>query len=115
MKTRVIVDSFQASHSVALESGSEPVHGHEWKLRAEIIGDSPEADAAVEAAVAPLRGAVLNDNEAIARGGASAEALARYLHDEISGRLSPPQGVLSIALEEEPGCWAVYRKVGGRR
>ena len=93
-----------------LESGSEPIHGHEWKLRAEIAGCDSAATAAVEAAVAPLRDAVLNDMDAIARRGASAEAVARYLHEEISSRLDPPQRVLSIALEEEPGCWACYRK-----
>ncbi|HUX06457.1 MAG TPA: 6-carboxytetrahydropterin synthase [Acidobacteriota bacterium] len=113
MHTVVIREKFIASHAVELADGPEPVHSHEWKVRAEVRLEAPCSCLVVENAVAevlrPLEGAHLNDLSELAHPGASAEALARHLHEEISERL-PSQGcsLLSIDLEEEPGCCAGY-------
>jgi len=117
MRTVVVHDKFIASHAVELADGPEPVHSHEWNVRAEIRidgrGDCESIDRALAEVLRPLDGAYLNDLRALTHPGASAEALARYLHEEIVARLpSPGCSLLRVDLEEEPGCWAGYGHAG---
>jgi len=104
----VLEERFCASHAVAMEGGLEPPHSHFWRLRAEFRCGDSSATGIIAEAVAQLEGKHLNDLPTLGSCGASAEALARFLFEEISACLSRDNRLLRVDIEEEPGCWAGY-------
>jgi 6-pyruvoyl-tetrahydropterin synthase len=118
VRTIVVFNSFNASHSLVLADGMEPVHAHKWNVKAEIEHDGAEAagnaaSLALAAVISPLHGTHLNELGELAPSGASAEALARCLHRLVKERLAPlGLSLLRITVEEEPGCWATFTDYG---
>ena len=110
--------TFSAAHQLRLYDGSlEPLHGHNWKVkvivgapRLDAIGvvmDFHELERLVDAILAPLHNAHLNDTPAFAALNPSAENVA--LH--IGRSLVLPGGVQLLCVEvwETDGNSAAFR------
>ena len=115
--------TFSAAHALLIQGVREPVHGHDWQVRATVEGDVLDEDgllcdfhrleADLEEIVAPFRTADLNDSEAFAGCNASAEAVARHIGEALATRL--PEGVRMrrLSVTEAPGCRAGWVPDGG--
>ena len=124
---------FEARHAYRLAGRSEAEsraafgalsrpHGHTFTLDVTVRGpldpatgfvvDLGALDDAVEAVVAPLRGALLNDAVAAFRDGGvlpSTEALARWAWERLAGRVPPPARLHAVRVAEDEDLWSVYR------
>ena len=111
----VLKESFEATHSLVLGGSAEPPHGHEWRVRTEL--DLPreqtpgQARLALHGVLQPFRGRYLNElacfAQSLATPSVSAEAVARIIFDELDSALAArARCIRSVAVEEEPGCWA---------
>lgn len=98
--------TFSAAHQLRLYDGSlEPLHGHNWKVKVVVgasrldgigvVMDFHELERRVDAILAPLHNAHLNDTAAFAALNPSAENVA--LH--IGRSLSLPAGVQLLCVE----------------
>lgn len=116
----IITGVFAAAHQLRLPNGElEPLHGHNWYVRAIFTG--PELDPMgvlvdftvirprVLEVLAKLNDTYLNELPAFVRCNPSAEHVARHIADEISEFGQPAARLLSVEVEEEPGCFARYR------
>lgn len=116
---------FSAAHALSIAGTHEPLHGHDWKVTAEISGETLDADGllcdfhTVEETlgeiIAPFRSANLNDLPPFAGAGGlnpSAEHVAMHIARELASRLdaalAPHAKVRSVAVTEAPGCEAVF-------
>ena len=112
--------SFPASHQVHL-AGAEPeaVHEHQWRARAKLAGENLSADGILvdfilvkqilEEIADKFRGKDLGKVRILPGENPSAENLARYFYQQLEGRFGPEVSLLQVAIQEAPGCWAVYR------
>jgi len=115
---------FNAQHAILISGQREPVHGHDWLVRATIAG--PELDGegllcdfhavelALRAVCDPWNHDNLNHNEAF-RGRKiepTAENVAMVVAKELARALAPtlPEGarVARVAVTEAPDCVATY-------
>jgi 6-pyruvoyltetrahydropterin/6-carboxytetrahydropterin synthase len=116
--------TFNAQHAVLIKGNREPLHGHDWVVRATIAGPTLDGDGllcdfhAVEAMlrsiVGPWNHDNLNHSEAF-RGRKlepTAENVARVVANELARALKAtlPQGarVAKVAVTEAPNCVATY-------
>lgn len=111
--------TFSATHRVRLPDGSqEPLHGHDWRVRALFASDSLddngmvvdfcEAQGAVEQVVADFRHADLNELAAFGGLSPTAEIVARVVFDRLWGR--GLESLCGVEIIEAPGCLATYRR-----
>ncbi|MCC7204867.1 MAG: 6-carboxytetrahydropterin synthase [Phycisphaeraceae bacterium] len=126
---------FRADHTIRLYDGSwEPVHGHDWRVwvtvgaaRLDGIGvvmDFHLLETLLDAAVAQLKGCVLNDLPMFAAVGSgkarassarrksapppTAEHLARWIAGQLTPHLPTGRRLRRVRVEEAPGCLADY-------
>jgi 6-pyruvoyltetrahydropterin/6-carboxytetrahydropterin synthase len=117
MYTVVVEARFSAAHRVRMPDGQlEPLHGHEWHVRAHftragldetgMVVDFCEAESALQTAVEPFDHCDLNEHAALAGLNPTAEIVAKHLFDRIkaSGRGS----IRRVEVTEAPGCTAIY-------
>lgn len=96
-------------------------HEHDWTVEVHVVGpvdtqtgwavDLEALDAAVAAATRGWDGGDLNQAlHAVADGGMqpSTEELARWLHAELSARVSPPARVVRVRVAESPDLASEY-------
>jgi 6-pyruvoyltetrahydropterin/6-carboxytetrahydropterin synthase len=115
----IITGVFAAAHQLRLPSGAlEPLHGHNWQVRAIFAG--PELDQMgvlvdftvirprVLEVLARLNDTYLNELSAFAECNPSAEHVARHIAEEIGEFGRPAARLISVEVEEEPGCFARY-------
>lgn len=110
---------FSAAHAIRMAGQMETLHGHDWRVVVQVVGDSLDADgllcdfhaleAAVDRVLAPFRNRSLNDVAPFDRTNPTAELVARHVADAVAGSL--PKGVHlgSVSIGEAPGCDAIYR------
>lgn len=115
---------FNAQHAILIKGEREPLHGHDWLVRATIAGPTLDGEGllcdfhAVEAAlrliVEPWNHDNLNHSEAF-RGRKiepTAENVAMVVAVELARALAPtlPEGarVARVAVTEAPDCVATY-------
>jgi 6-pyruvoyltetrahydropterin/6-carboxytetrahydropterin synthase len=100
---------FSAAHQLRLYDGSlEPLHGHNWKVKVTagaaqldaigVVMDFHELERMLDAILAPLHNAHLNDTAAFATLNPSAENVA--VHIGRSLRLPAGVGLLSVEVWE---------------
>lgn len=121
---------FSAAHAVRIRGQLEPLHGHDWRVRAVVRGKELDAEgllcdfhaveSALEKVLAPFRNVNLNTQPPFAdtgRKGAkpenpTAERVARMIGDrleaELQGKLPPGVSLARVSVTEAPGCEAVY-------
>jgi 6-pyruvoyltetrahydropterin/6-carboxytetrahydropterin synthase len=111
---------FEASHQLAFADGSrEPLHTHPWKLTAAVYAPSLNSEGLVmdflalerciQAVIEPLSGNQIENIPYFTNRNASAEAVARYLFDQLAPQISPPARLGCIELTEAAGCRARYQ------
>ncbi len=121
MFTITVFVTFEAAHQITLPDGSkEPLHSHEWKLRAEvsserldnmgIVMDFHLLRRLINDIIEPLRGRALGEFEALARNNESAESVALYVFERLEPALCEGARLEKISVEEEPGCVAAYAR-----
>jgi len=114
-----VTREFSAAHQLRLYDGSiEPLHGHNWRVRASVWGqgldsigtvmDFHELERALDAIIQPLHNRHLNELPPFSNGlNPSAENVAFH----IGQSLRLPEGVrlLSVEAWETSYCSAIYR------
>ena len=118
---KVTVESeFNASHQLTMPNGQkEPFHAHQWQLKVAVsaekldqmgvVIDFHELKAAINTVTAPLEGIKLEDLPCFQDANASAEALAKYIYDQLEKLIKSDINLVSVQLMEEKGCWAKFR------
>jgi len=112
--------SFPASHQVSLAGGEpEPLHEHNWKVRAKLAGEKLGPDGLLvdfaivkqllEQIADKLRRKDLRRVAVLAGQTCSAENVARYFYEQLQGRFGQAVRLIAVAVQEAPGCWASYR------
>ena len=114
---------FCAAHSLSVGGAREPVHGHNWKVRVAIAGETLDSDGllcdfhtverTLRQLVAPLNNTSLDTSEAFAGVNPTAERVAehigRHLAEALDGPLAPHARVAWVSVTEAPGCRATWR------
>ncbi|MGF1632754.1 MAG: 6-pyruvoyl tetrahydropterin synthase family protein [Phycisphaerae bacterium] len=108
---------FSAAHALRLPDGSlEPLHGHNWRVEVQVEADDLDAmgtvmdfhqlESSLQAVVAPMHNANLNDLPEFSERNPSAELVALT----IAERLVLPEHVRlgRVRVEEAAGCQATY-------
>ena len=116
---------FRAGHSLTLQGGGrEELHEHDWRVRAIVGREELNAEGLVidfrvlkrrlGQAVAGWAG-VENLGEAgeLAGVNASAEVLAKLIHDRLAGTLPGDVQLVEVRVWETKECWASYQARGG--
>jgi len=115
--------TISAAHAIVIGGQREPVHGHDWHITVTISGlaldaegllcDFHAAERALREVTAPFQHRTFNEVPPFDRLNPTAENIARYLAEQLGGRLRPilPPGAALTALRitEAPGCAATYR------
>lgn len=108
-----------AAHALRFADGTqEPLHGHDWRIRATFAADQLDefglvvdfhrVEAAMEEILAPFTHHNLSSIKELSRLNPSAEALAWWVLVELE-----KQGfteVMAVEVEESPGCRATCRR-----
>lgn len=121
MYTVSVEANFSAIHRVRSADGSlEPPHGHDWRVRAyfgrneldeqEMVVDFLEAKSGLEAAIADLNHANLNEIEVFRDRNPTAEAVAKLLFDRLRGR--GLAALIRVEVTEAAGCVASFESGG---
>jgi 6-pyruvoyltetrahydropterin/6-carboxytetrahydropterin synthase len=114
---------FCAAHALLIGGVREPIHGHNFRVRACVCGAELDADGFVcdfhlvqeslGGILADLSDCNLQEHAAFAARSPTAEHIARHIHDALVGRLRGRLGdgawVSSVSVTEAPGCEATYR------
>lgn len=110
---------FSAVHQVRMPDGElEPIHGHDWLVRAvfrgakldkhEFVVDFLATEAALRKVIERLDHRNLNNVGLLAGHNPTAEVVARIIHEQLSSALAGGPGPTAVYVEEAPGCVAGY-------
>lgn len=115
----VVDDEFCAAHAIVVGGRREAVHGHNWRVRVAIEGDTLDHDGllcdfhvvqeALSHLLDPWRNADLNAAEAFRGGNPTAEMVAVRIAEGLARRLPGDVRIRSVRVTEAPGCSAIYR------
>ena len=112
---------FRAGHSLMLRGGGrEELHEHDWRVRATVARDELNAEGLVidfrllkrrlDQTVAGLEGlADLGQAAELAGVNASAEVLAKLIHDRLQASLPGDVRLVEVRVWETQECWASYQ------
>ena len=123
-----VESEFAAAHAIVIAGEREPLHGHNWRVRATVRGDVLDQDGllcdfhAVETAlrniIMPFHNRNLNDTAPFDSLNPTAENVARHIAERLEGAMahSLPDGVhvASVEVSEAPGCRAVFHTAPAR-
>ena len=110
---------FSAAHAIRMAGQMETLHGHDWRVQVQVVGDSLDADGllcdfhaletAIDRVLARFHSRTLNDVPPFDRTNPTAELVARHVADEVAGTLPAGVRLGSVSIGEAPGCEAIYR------
>ncbi len=114
---------FCAAHALVIGGVREPIHGHNFRVRACVCAADLNTDGFVcdfhlvqeslGGILADLSNCNLQDHAKFERRSPTAEHIARCIHDALSRRLRDKLAsgawVSSVSVTEAPGCEATYR------
>lgn len=114
----IVEDGFNATHQLRLGDGTlEPLHGHDWRVRAffrsdrldaqGMVVDFHRAQEALRGALLNLQYAFLNELPAFRERNPTAEVVAE--HVLVSLRKAGLSESSRVEVTEAPGCVAVYQ------
>lgn len=115
---------FSAAHAIVISGEREPMHGHDWHVRAVVAGERLDDDGLLadfhlvehelSAVVAPFRNRSLNETPPFDRLNPTAEQVAQHiagaLADRLAGHLREGVDLREVSVSEAPGCRATYRR-----
>lgn len=114
---------FCAAHALVIGGVREPIHGHNFRVRACLCAAELDTDGFVcdfhlvqeslGGILADLSNCNLQEHAAFGTRSPTAEHIARHIHDAMARRLQGKLGggawVSSVSVTEAPGCEATYR------
>ncbi|MDA0802353.1 MAG: 6-carboxytetrahydropterin synthase [Planctomycetota bacterium] len=111
--------TFSAAHQVRVAGEMEPLHGHDWRVRACVEGDSLDANGllcdfqvverAVDEAIAPWKGRTLNGTSPFSEAHLpTAEHVALAIARALAPRVPAPARLARVSVTEAPGCEATF-------
>jgi len=114
--------SFSAAHALQIAGAREPIHGHNWHVKATIRGATLDHDGLVcdfhtvhemmMEIITPFHNNNLNEVAPFTKINPTAELIAKHIGDELSTSLNEPLSphayVHSVSVTEAVGCAAVY-------
>ncbi len=114
---------FCAAHALVIGGAREPLHGHNFRVRACVSARELDADGFVcdFHTVSGALGEILDDlsnrnlqeHDAFRERSPTAENIARHIHAELAARLDDSMRgaawVSSVSVTEAPGCEATFR------
>lgn len=111
----IVEDAFSAAHQLRLPTGRlEPLHGHDWKVKARFEGpalndwgvlvDFVEVQAALREITARLNHRHLNELTEFRTANPSAENVARLIFDKLRAAGTFGEHLVSVRATEAPGC-----------
>lgn len=114
---------FSAAHAIMIAGAREPLHGHNWRVKATVAGERLDGDGllcdfhTVEGMLREITGRFnnrnLNETAPFDGLNPTAELVARHIGDELAsgldGALAPNAWVSSVSVTEAEGCLATYR------
>jgi 6-pyruvoyltetrahydropterin/6-carboxytetrahydropterin synthase len=112
---------FCAAHAISIRGEREPVHGHNWRMSATVVGERLDRDGLlvdfhlIERQLREIArrfdNADLNRTPPFDRENPTAEIIVRHIAHELAASLTDVSGVRvsSVRLTEAPGCSVVYR------
>jgi 6-pyruvoyltetrahydropterin/6-carboxytetrahydropterin synthase len=115
---------FCAAHALTVSGVVEPRHGHNFRVRAVVGGNSLDSDGLLcdfhtvgeilREIIEPFSNQDLNEIPPFDDVNPSAENLAQHIADklaeELDESLAPHARVVSVQVSEATGCWATYRR-----
>lgn len=109
---------FRASHALLIGGEREKPHEHDWGITLVVAGASLDEDGllcdfhdletSLDEVIKPFRDADLNQTRPFDRFNPTAEAVAKYIAESVSGRLGDTVHVDRVSVIEAPGCQATY-------
>jgi 6-pyruvoyltetrahydropterin/6-carboxytetrahydropterin synthase len=114
--------SFSAAHALEIAGAREPLHGHNWHVKAAIRGHTLDQDGLVcdfhtvhemmMEIITPFHNNNLNEVAPFNKVNPTAELIAKHIGDELSTSLNealaPHAYVFSVSVTEAVGCAAIY-------
>lgn len=110
---------FSAAHAIVIAGVREPVHGHDWRVRATVAGPELDEDlllcdfhsleGSLDRIIAPFHNADLNATPPFDRVNPTAEAVARHIATALAADLPAGVRVAAVAVTEAHGCEAIHR------
>lgn len=121
MFTVTVESGFYAWHLLSLSDGSkEDMHAHQWQVSASVssatldstglVVDFRRLKASLDKIIEPFNEIKLNDIDYFKRNNPSAEAVAKYIYDELQAVLHSEATLESVSVVEEAGCSAKFTK-----
>jgi len=116
-----ITRSFSAAHALAIGGACEELHGHNFSVAVSVAADELSPEGLVvdfrqlkditDEVIAKLDHTYLNDVPALKDINPTSENLARYIYDEIAGRLKTDKRcrVAAVTVGESDTARATYR------
>lgn len=109
---------FHASHALLIGGDREEPHAHDWRITLVVAGAALDSDgllcdfhdleAALDEVIETFQDADLNQTRPFDRINPTAEAVAKYIAESVSGRLGDTVHVDRVSVIEAPGCQATY-------
>lgn len=110
---------FSAAHAVRIGDHVEPIHGHNWRVRATVRGDRLDANELLidfhqlerwlDEIVRPFHDRALNKVAPFDTVNPTAERVVEHIADALARRLPERVTLSSVSVTEAPGCTATYR------
>jgi 6-pyruvoyltetrahydropterin/6-carboxytetrahydropterin synthase len=109
---------FSAAHTIVICGERETLHGHDWRVRLTVAGETLDSDGLLcdfhllerllDEAICPLRDSTLNDIQPFSALSPTAEHVAMHLAATVQPGLPTGLSMLRVAITEAPGCEAAY-------
>lgn len=110
---------FSAAHQVRLGGVMEPLHSHDWRVRASVVGERLDRDGllidfhllelALDRIIAPWCGNNLNDRAPFTDAYLpTAEHVAQHIATSLAPEVPAAAQLGRVSVTEAPGCEATY-------
>lgn len=110
--------TFCAAHAIVINGRREPVHGHNWRVRLVVEGNSLDSNGLLcdfhllerllDRVIGPLNNSDLNQSPPFDRMNPTAELVVKYIADSIAPHLPANVRLKHVRLTEAPGCEATW-------
>lgn len=109
---------FCAAHAIIINGRREPVHGHNFKVKIVVEGDTLDANGLlcdfhvierdIDAVISRFNNADLNHTPPFDRLNPTAEHVAKHIGEEVAMKLPQRLRLQRSTVSEAPGCQASY-------
>ena len=118
MYTLRVEQVFSAAHAILIQGERERLHGHDWRVRVEVGGESLDGDGLLcdfhlierllNDVLSPWRDSTLNEVEPFTHLNPTAEKVAETIASQLAPHLPSTIEQLTVRVTEAPGCEAAF-------